>query len=84
METNKIKRFWIWFWYNDVTRFGVLFGAYLPLIAVCLYRVGLDAETIKKTLAFIYLSVFWLAVFDNDYSKLRRIVRDKYKRKLKL
>jgi len=84
METNKIKHFWIWFWYNDTTRLCVLFGAYLPLIAIFLYRAGLDAEAIKRTIIFIYLAVIVWAIVDNDYSKLRHIGLDEHRRKLKL
>jgi hypothetical protein len=37
METNKFKRAWIWFWYNDITRICILMG--MPIIPV-VFTVG--------------------------------------------
>ena len=82
MEKNKFKRAWIWFWYSDYTRFAVLFG--LPVIPVlllfgCVFGVG---EYLRVVATVTYMFIFAWALFDNDYSNLRRIGLDEFRRKI--
>ena len=82
-EKNKYKRAWIWFWYNDVTRFCVLFG--IPVIPVLLVSVALfgTGEYLQALGVGTYMFFFGLALLDNDYSNLRRIGMNEYRKKLK-
>ena len=83
-ETNKLKRGWIWFWYNDFTRFGVLFGVPALCITIfCAYFFGIG-EYLRTIAAWAYVLFFGWAMFDNDYSNLRRIGLDEYRRKIKV
>lgn len=80
---NPFQKGWIWFWYNDITRWVVvMFGLHLiPTIFVCLYfELGEISRTI---LAVQYMLVFWWAVIDNNYSNLRKIGLDEYRKPLK-
>jgi len=82
METNKYKRVWIWFWYNDITRICILLGVPLIPVAVALMMLGVHHETIRAVLACVYVLLFAWMLVDNDYSNLRRIGMDEYRRKL--
>jgi len=82
-EENKIKRFWIWLWYNDIFRiFFVLIPSYfIILVPFCCYFFG--ENTSKAILPFVYLFVFAYAMINNDYSNLRRIGMNEYREKIK-
>lgn len=78
------KRFWISFWYNDVTRMiGVLGGLHLLPTLVLLAYLSVDGETIQTLLAIQYLAVFAWAMVDNDYNNLNKIGLDCYRKPLK-
>ncbi len=82
MEINKFKHVWIWFWYNDATRICIALGVHLAPIGLLLSLFGADGETIRDTLAVVYIVVLVWAFLDNDYSNLRKIGMDEYRRKL--
>jgi hypothetical protein len=73
-ETRWLVRAWIWFWYNNTTRFlVVLFPSYFVIVVPLLQFLGLEGEAFRRTLALVYLAVFAWAVKDNNYSNLERI-----------
>lgn len=82
MEINKFKCAWIWFWYNDITRLCVLLG--LPTIIIILIAILLfgSGEYLRIIAGVSYILFFGWAVIDNDYSKLRHIGMDEYRRKI--
>lgn len=82
METNKFKRAWIWLWYNDITRLCVLFG--LPVIPVILITILIfgTGEYLRTVSGVTYILFFGWALFDNDYSNLRRIGMNEYRKKI--
>jgi len=91
-ETNRFKRAWIWFWYNDITRLFLLLipthllFTLLPVLYLLHLVLGIShmsADTFR-----IFLFIFWggpllWAMVDNDYSNLRRIGLNEYREKLK-
>jgi len=82
-EATGYDSFWIWFWYNDITRFCLLFG--LPsiiLVVVCWLVIG-PGEYLRTVAMITYGVFFAWALLDNDYSNLRRIGMDEYRRKLR-
>jgi len=82
IEKNKFKRAWIWLWYNDITRLCVLFG--LPVVPVLLFAIiifGL-CEYLRTLAVLTYVGFFVWALIDNDYSNLRKIGMDEYRRKI--
>ncbi len=81
-ETNKLKRAWIWLWYNDAIRLCVLGGlTTLPVVTVA-YYFGLRGESLRFVAVASYVMQFGLALLDNDYSNLRRIGLNEYRTKL--
>lgn len=76
-ETNKLKRAWIRFWYNDITRllFVLLPGHYLFTLPILVY-FGVDGEIIKSFAMFSYVLVFCAGMCFSDYTNLHRIGRD--------
>ena len=81
---SNLKKIWIWFWYNDITRlFVVIIPSYFIILIPCLMMLGLTAEIIKYMLCIVYVFVFSWAIIDNDYSNLRKIGKDEYRRPLK-
>ena len=81
MEKNKLKRAWIWFWYNTTTRFLViLIPTYFVLLIPALIALGVPGEHMRHWLTFIYLAGFGWAVVDNDYENLYRIGLDTERR----
>ena len=83
-ETNSLKRTWIRFWYNNVTRFlVVLLPSYaLPLVAALTY-FGVPGEMQRHFVTVTYLAVLGWAMVDNDYTQLERIGLDVDRRPLK-
>ena len=82
METNKLKRAWIWLWYNDVTRFAVLLGLpIIPVILLVAYFFGVG-EYLRTVAMFAYMFTFGWMIIDNDYSNLRRIGMTEYRKKI--
>lgn len=81
---SKLQGYWIWFWYNDYTRFIiVLFGGHLIVLIPILAAFGLDGYTIKTISMWAYIIVFFWAMLDNDYSNLNKIGLDVYRKPLK-
>lgn len=77
-------RKWIWFWYNDVTRFAVLLGVpVLPILAVLAY-CGVEGEARRTWCLMTYFSFTCWMMLDNDYSQLRRIGLDETRKPLKI
>lgn len=82
IEKNRIKRAWIWLWYNDVTRFCVIAGVpIIPITAATCAFFG-PGEYLRNVSACAYLAIFLWACIDNDYSNLRRIGLNEYRKKL--
>ncbi len=81
-EQRKWARAWIWFWYNDITRLFLIGGVPALLAAVVLAWLGVSGEALKNGVITTYLGVFVWALLDNDYSQLRRIGLDEYRRPL--
>lgn len=82
-ETNKLKRLWIWFWYNDFTRlFIIMLPSYFVILVPLLHIFGLPDEYMLDTILTIYMVVLMWAFCDNDYSNLHRIGLDEYRKKL--
>ena len=65
---------WAWFWYNTVTRICVvLIPTYMVFVVPFLiYVVKVPASDMANTISAIYLLVFMIAVYDNDFSKRRK------------
>lgn len=83
-ETNKLKRAWIRFWYNDITRvFLVMFPGHFLFTWPVLQYLGASGEVIKNFAILSYMVVFLLGMIDNDYTNLYRIGRDVNGRPLK-
>ena len=82
METNKFIRAWIWLWYNDITRLCVLLGLpVIPVIVVVATVFGLG-EYLRTVAVISYVLFFGWALLDNDYSNLRRIGMNEYRKKI--
>ncbi len=82
-EHRKLVRAWIWFWYNDVTRLlGVMFGLHLVVVLPVLMALGLQGENLRHGVVGAYVFVLAWAFLDNDYSQLRRIGLDEYRKPL--
>lgn len=62
---------WAWFWYNTVTRFFVvLIPTYMiAVIPFFIHVVKVPPSDMANSLSAVYLIVFMLAVYDNDFSK---------------
>ena len=77
-----IERAWIWFWYNDATRLLMLIGVpVVPVVALCAVVFG-PGEYLRAVALATYGGLVGWALVDNDYSKLRKIGRDEYRRKM--
>lgn len=65
---------WAWFWYNTVTRICVvLVPTYMVFVVPFLhYVVKVPPSDMANTISAIYLFVFMIAVYDNDFSKRRK------------
>lgn len=77
-DISLAKAIWIWFWYNDITRFAIpLLGLHLLITVVAVGVSGLnqqlDADVIRYLLITQYLVVFFWAMVDNDYEKLNKV-----------
>lgn len=80
---TKINHFWIWFWYSDLTRmFVVLIPSYFVILIPLLVWIEVPESYFASILSFCYFFVFFVAMMDNDYSNLRKIGLDEYRRKL--
>lgn len=79
---NKYKRFWISFWYNDSTRIAVVLGVPIIPLYVCLSLIGVDFKYSVYICEFFYFSLILWAIIDNDYSNLRKIGMDEYRKPL--
>ena len=81
-ERRPLVRAWIRFWYNDATRILLMLGVpLLPLVALLAW-LGIDGEARRGVVTMAYvLLIAWLLV-DNDYSNLRRIGLDEYRKPL--
>jgi len=83
MEHNRLKRMWIWIWYNDITRLCILFGVpVIPVVLGLLATIG-PGEYLRDIAAGTYLLLVAWAILDNDYSQLRRIGLDEYRRRIR-
>ena len=81
MEKNKIKIAWIWLWYNDITRvFIVLIPTYFVVLIPFMLYIGVPENAFSNILSIVYVIVLVWGVCDNDYSNLRRIGLDEYRR----
>lgn len=82
-ETNKLKRLWVWSWYNDFTRiFVIMLPSYFVILVPLLHILGLPDKYMLDTILTIYMIVLMLAFCHNDYSNLRRIGLNEYRKKL--
>jgi len=81
-ETNRLKRFWIWLWYNDATRLLIILGVpVIPVVVLAGVLFG-PGEYLRPVAMSAYVFTFGWAFIDNDYSNLRRIGMDEYRKKL--
>jgi hypothetical protein len=79
---------WVWFWYNTVTRiFFVLLPTYMVfLIPFFVYVIKVPPNDMANSLSAVYLLIFIIAVYDNDFSKRQKYgipERVFFKRKVK-
>jgi len=82
METNKFKRAWIWIWYNDITRICVIIGLpVIPVVAEAAIMFG-PGEYLRTVAGMAYAFFCVWALIDNDYSNLRRIGMNEYRKKI--
>ena len=82
IENNRIKRAWIWLWYNDITRLAVLVGLpIIPVVAISAAMFGVGGY-LRVVAAVTYVMLVAWGILDNDYSNLRRIGMDEYRKKL--
>ena len=76
-------KYWTLFWFNDYVRIiGVVLGFHLFFTAplpILLFGV----EYARDIILILYASVFVIALFDNDYTKLNKYGYDVYGRKIK-
>jgi len=81
IERNRLKRAGIWLWYNDITRVALLFGfpASVTLTAYLLFGCG---EYLRDVCAVSLAVIVACMIFCGDYSNLRRIGLDEYRRKI--
>ncbi len=79
----KLHYFWIWFWYNTTTRilFVLIPGHFIFSVPLMFY-LNVQPELFKDILIFSYIFVITIAIIDNDFSKLRKIGLDEYRKKL--
>ena len=83
-ETNKLKRAWIWFWYNDITRLLlIMFPGHLIFLLPILHWIGVRGEELGACAVILYIIGFVWAVADNDYTNLHRIGLTVYREPMK-
>ena len=82
MEKNKFKRAWIWIWYNDITRIFVLLGLPVIPILIIVSTIFGDGEYLRVVAVVTYVVFFGWALIDNNYSNLRRIGMNEYRKKI--
>jgi len=73
-------RWWILFWYNDITRFCIILG--IPSAMLCIfigYLFG-AGEYLRDIALWSYCLLFAWALIDNDYSNLRKVGLDEYRK----
>ena len=83
MKVGKLKRLWIWVWYCDTTRMLVMFG--LPSLALTVlvgYIFG-AGQYLRYVAAISYILLFCWMMIDNNYSHLRLIGMNEYRKKIK-
>lgn len=83
LETRRLVRAWIWFWYNDITRTCVLMGLHLPFVLLGSYALFGPGEYLRNVAIGAYLAVFFWAMVDNDYTQLERIGLTVYRKPLR-
>ena len=81
-ETRMLVRAWISFWYSDITRMAILFGAPFVLAILVLTWLGVDGEARKNGAIFAYVAMLVWVMVDNDYSQLNRIGLTVYRKPL--
>jgi len=80
-EMNKFKRWWIWIWYNDITRIFLVMCPIWAVFAVILMAyLKIDFPIIRPVITGLWGILFLLMVTDNDYSNLRRIGLTEYRK----
>lgn len=75
-------RWWILFWYNDITRLCIISG--VPSLIICVvlsYTLG-SGVYLKSVSLISYVGLFAWAVVDNNYSNLRKVGLDEYRKPL--
>lgn len=81
-ETNKFKRAWIWLWYNDATRLLILLGLpIVPVLAISIFLFG-PGEYLRTVATITYIVFVGWTILDNDYTNLRRIGMNEYRKKI--
>ena len=65
---------WAWFWYNTVTRFlVVLIPTYMiAVIPFFKYVIEVPANDMANSLSAVYILIFMIAAYDNDFSKRKK------------
>lgn len=81
---SKLEKIWILFWYNDITRlFLVLIPTYFIILVPLLKLFNFSDELLGRILLLTYIFILMLAGHFNDYSNLRKIGLDEYRKPLK-
>lgn len=85
-EQNPIKRLWISIWYSGWFRcFFVICPVWLLcLLVFYIIKFPQYPEMVCLGATLLYGSVFTIALFDNDFSKLNRIGLDENHKPLKV
>lgn len=80
---KKLHFAWIWFWYNDITRIScVLLPLHFIFFIPFYLWIGVPDKSMPDALGVTYIIILMVAMFDNDYSNLRKIGLDEYRCKL--
>jgi hypothetical protein len=82
-EKNKFKRAFIWIWYNDVFRLICMMGVPVLPVFISMVVLGFPIELVKTVTAVLYVLLIGVLWLFNDYSNLRRIGMDEYRKRLK-
>lgn len=81
-ELSCYVRWWILFWYNDITRVFLLLGIPSVILYFILWYCFGTVEYLRDVALWSYILLFVWALFDNDYSNLRKVGFDEYRRPL--
>ena len=82
IETNKFKRGFIWLWYNDIFRVISMMGIPVLPVFIIMLVSGIHIEIVKSVSAILYVLLIGALFLFNNYSNLRRIGMNEYRKSL--